>query len=353
MSTKIEWTGETWNPVTGCNKVSSGCKNCYAEKMHKRLQGIKPEKYAHDFLEGAFPYQPDLLLPFKWKKPRMVFLNSMSDLFHRNIPFDFIDKVFAIMGLTRQHTYQILTKRPERMLEYFSVENDFDLYDRWNDAAIDLLTEFNHDWHGDFNTISLPNVWLGTSVENQKTADERIPFLIQVPAAVRFLSCEPLLGSIDLQKIFNLKSDRLNSELDSLRGINRVTDIHFEETTEHLIRRLHWIIAGGESGHGARPMHPEWVRSLRDQSQAVGVAFFFKQWGEWFPASQDWKLKVHEYHSKAIAEDGGAWNTAWDLETWGARNFSNNFKLGKKRSGRLLDGREWNEFPKVREEVQA
>ncbi|MEY8189639.1 DUF5131 family protein [Peribacillus simplex] len=211
-NSSIEWTEATWNPVTGCNKVSQGCKNCYAERMAKRLFAMGNPRYANGF---NVTLHHDLIdLPYHWKKPRKVFVNSMSDLFHEEVPLDFIKKVFKTMVETPQNTYQILTKRSQRLME---------------------LAE-HLPWTA--------NIWMGTSVENDDVTF-RIDQLRQVPAQVRFLSCEPLIGPIhDL----------------NLDGI-------------------HWVIVGGESGPGARPMEANWVRDIRDKCQDQNVAFFFKQWG--------------------------------------------------------------------------
>ena len=298
MSTTIEWTNEVWNPTTGCNKVSRGCKNCYAEIMHRRIQGMKMPGYERNFLEGAYPNPAALNRPLKWKKPKKVFLDSMSDLFHHNIPFEYVDKVFAVMALTPQHTYQILTKRPERMAEYFKHECHFFDYPTaetscrvWN-TALDLGGKYETTW-------PLPNVWLGTSVEDQKSADERIPHLLNCPAAVRFLSMEPLVG-------------RVQVDVSHMRGLD-------------------WIIVGGESGRKATPMHPDWVRSLRDQCANEGVAFFFKQWGQWCPP---------EEYSFATGSP--------DLSSCKRFVFPDGqemYKVGKHHSGNTLDGRTHLEFP--------
>jgi len=270
---KIEWTDKTWNPVTGCTKVSQGCKNCYAERMYERFNG-----------KGSFKniicHEDRLNHPFRWKKPTMVFVNSMSDLFHEDVPFDFVDRV---LGVTRRtgingHIYQILTKRPDRMIEYFKRE----------------VTE-----------PLMPHVWVGVSVEDQATADERIPLLLQVPAEVRFLSCEPLLGIIDLNTI--MVGDEKKYAISVLdKGID-------------------WVIVGGESGPGARPMHPDSVRLIRQQCIEAGVAFFFKQWGEWWPGE-----KGRLYHGKMIDYTDG----------------QTMVKIGKKKAGRILDGQLYNDFPK-------
>ncbi len=264
--TNIQWTDETWNPTTGCNKVSQGCKNCYAEKMHKRLQHIAPHKYTKGFSEGVETHEDELQKPLKWKKSKKIFVNSMSDLFHEDVPFDFIDRVFALMAICPQHTFQILTKRIERLLEWSK----------------------NYDGP----VFPLSNVWIGTSVEDQQTANKRIPLLLQVPAAVRFLSCEPLLEWIDLNKY--------------LHGI-------------------HWVIAGGESGHNARPLHPVWIRSIRYQCEHANIPFFFKQWGEWCPQNQSTKsVKIREVDATSLPM----------------------YKVGKSKSGNMLDGVQHMEFPK-------
>jgi protein gp37 len=208
----IEWTDSTWNPVTGCTKVSPGCKHCYAETFAERWRGVRGHPYEQGFDLRIWPER--LRLPLTWKKPRMIFVNSMSDLFHETVPIDIVEKVFDVMGEASWHIFQVLTKRAERLAE----------------LAPCL------EWH--------PNVWMGVSIETAKflwKADR----LRKVPAAVRFLSIEPLLGPID----------DLN-----LEGID-------------------WVIVGGESGPGARPMNPAWVRSIRDQCRQSSVPFFFKQWG--------------------------------------------------------------------------
>lgn len=210
--TQIEWTQATWNPVTGCTKVSEGCRNCYAQRMSKRLQAMGQANYRDGFQVRIHEHM--LSRPLQWKKPQTVFVNSMSDLFHCQVPEEFIHRVFDVMATARHHIFQVLTKRSERLLE---------LADElpWPD-----------------------NVWMGVSVENLSVA-ERIERLRRIPAAVKFLSLEPLLGPLP--------------ELD-LRGID-------------------WVIVGGESGPGARAMSSEWVLGIRDQCVRTGVPFFFKQWG--------------------------------------------------------------------------
>jgi protein gp37 len=317
MSTTIEWTNEVWNPTTGCNKVSRGCKNCYAEKMHKRLQGMKMPGYNRNFLEGAYPNGAALTRPFKWKKPRKVFVNSMSDLFHHNIPFEYVDHVFAVMALTPQHTYQILTKRPERMAEYFSEmpwERVFHIGEISQLAYINRWSKKNNN-----PNFPLPNVWLGTSVENQAAADERIPHLLNCPAAVRFLSMEPLVWPVNLNNIVE--------KVDG--GFQSSTCLAPHPVVDNAT--IHWVIVGGESGSKATPIHPDWVRSLRNQCEHAGVPFFFKQWGQWCP---------REEYSFASGSP--------DLASCKRFTFPDGqevYKVGKHHSGNTLDGRTYLEFP--------
>jgi protein gp37 len=229
----IEWTDATWNPVTGCTKISPGCKHCYAERLANRLKLMGQENYRHGF---EVTLQPQMLeLPLRWKSPRRIFVNSMSDLFHKDVPVEYIQRVFNIMRMADRHQYQVLTKRAERLEELGRCLP-------WT-----------------------PQIWMGVSVENADYVD-RIDHLRKTGAHVKFLSLEPLIGP--------------------LRKLN--------------LRRIDWVIVGGESGPGARPVDPAWVADIRDQCAHAGVAFFFKQWGG----------------------------------------------VNKKRTGRELEGRTWDEMPK-------
>ncbi len=233
-NSRIEWTESTWNPVTGCNKISPGCKNCYAERMSKRLKAMGQRNYVNGF---KLTLQPHMLeLPLRWKKPQTVFVNSMSDLFHKDVPLDYIRQVFDVMKRAHWHRFQVLTKRGDRLEE--------------------LSTKL--EW--------TPNIWMGVSVESQKYVD-RIDNLRRTGAKVKFLSLEPLLGPL--------------KNLD--------------------LTEIDWAIVGGESGFGARPMALKWVTNIREQCQTANVAFFFKQWGG----------------------------------------------VQKKRSGRELEGRTWDEMPQT------
>lgn len=281
--TKISWThgegfiGETWNPVTGCSKVSPGCAHCYAERMDKRIRAARGEEWRAWTPENAtynVRLHPERLEdPLHWKKPRMVFVNSMSDLFHESVPDEFIDKVLEVIRRTPQHTYQVLTKRPHRMDSFFH-----------NVARRE--------------TVALANVWLGVSVENQKAADERIPLLLQTPAAVRFLSCEPLLGQVHLFEWLSPcgyycdhSEEYLNApQFEGLEGWDIWFGGHHPDRS-----KIDWVICGGESGPNFRPMNPDWARSIRDQCASAGIPFFFKQHSGYRPQS-DTLLDGVEYH---------------------------------------------------------
>jgi protein gp37 len=317
--TGIEWTDATWNPIRGCSRVSEGCRNCYAEAVARRFSGPgMPYEGLAILSRGRASWtgkvafvEEHLLDPLRWRKPRRIFVNSMSDLFHERVSDEWIDRIFAVMAMCAWHTFQILTKRPKRMLEYLSQVSDEKDTQRWQNAADDLVPNCavveDRAW-------PLENVHLGVSVENQKAADERIPLLLKTPAAVRFISAEPLLGPVDL------------AELPSASGIGRHLDSLSNAGVDPgalIPAKLDWVICGGESGPRARPMHPDWARSLRDQCTAAGVPFFFKQWGEWVPTTD----------VKAAAARGLALDDCMS-------------RVGRKAAGALLDGREWKEFPR-------
>lgn len=259
----IEWTDATWNPVTGCSKVSPGCAHCYAETLAlTRLRG-KPGypglPWTPENAEANVVLRPERLeQPLRWRRPRRIFVNSLSDLFHELVPERFLDTVFAVMALASQHTFQVLTKRPARMLEYLTAGGD--PLDRIWCRADELATILRIPFPDDMPRWPLPNVWLGTSVENQRFADERIPLLLETPARVRFLSMEPLLGPVEFSDMSGRADYRARLGRPALTGIR-------------------WVIVGGESGPVHRPMDPAWVRSIRDQCVAADVPFLFKQWG--------------------------------------------------------------------------
>lgn len=264
--TTIQWTDETWNPTTGCTRVSEGCRNCYIERTPPfRMQGRKlgdPVQFHHDRLDA----------PLHWKKPRRVFVNSLSDLFHEDVPDEFIDKVFLVMFMARQHTFQILTKRAGRMQSYVANNETMKRLTAMCALAVlavpgsSLKIEEKPDGLDGFQA---GNVWLGVSIEDQKTADERIPILLQTPAAVRFVSAEPLLDSVDLGSFV-------------WPCCIATKEAHDKEHDGGLWcdeRGLDWVIVGGESGPGARPCDIAWIRSIKAQCQEAGVPVFVKQLG--------------------------------------------------------------------------
>ncbi len=310
--TGIQWTDSTWNPVRGCSRVSEGCRHCYAERIAARFSG--PGQPFHGLAKriggearwtGKVRLLPELLdRPLRWRKPRRIFVNSMSDLFHEELPNEAIDKVFAVMALARQHTFQVLTKRPERMKAWFeelwqgtpaqrfagidiSAGGETGRRNQIEEACEPFLNARGLNNPGDDRLWTrdgkckamqfawpLPNVWLGVSVEDQATADERIKWLLATPAAKWFISAEPLLGPIDLSDIcFGWSGKEVRgSALDGLSHPNRAG-----YGTMH--NHLDWVIAGGESGPDARAHDLVWDRSLRDQCKSAGVAFFEKQLG--------------------------------------------------------------------------
>ena len=387
---KIEWTDATWNIITGCTLVDEGCRHCYAAHLitswpaignHPSRKGLARKNAAGESkFTGEVRFNEQWLdEPLRWKKPRKIFVCAHGDLFHENVPDEWIDKVFAVMALAPQHTFQVLTKRPERARAYLSggsVRRIVGIYaDRLEarakgevrtidafDIACDkvgLVQEFP-----DADIVPrlldrglkagwpLPNVWLGTSISDQASADLRIPHLLACPAAVRFISAEPLLGPVDLRRLTKQVGGH-QEWMDALTGetVFSQTGCVVSETAP-----LDWIICGGESGPHARPMHPDWARSLRDQCAAAGVAFLFKQVGEWtaweeagsIPYWRNSFTGAEEDHHILFPRD---WDNApnWDdglnyLDQ--GRHVAFN-RVGKARAGRLLDGVEHNGFPRV------
>lgn len=378
--TGIEWCDATWNPTVGCSIVSPGCTHCYAMKAAAGLeQRFGSAKYAGltRVVNGNAVWTGEVRLDegaldqsLRWRRPRRIFVNSMSDLFHEALPDAAIDRVFAVMALAPQHTFLVLTKRARRMRAYL--------------AGVPRILDRIETVMGDRGRIAdwpFPNVWLGVSVEDQARADERIPLLLDTPAAVRFLSCEPLLGPVDLERI---PSPVVTPEDEGFyhSALFR-SDVHYRDGTPDaltgrkivdavdgpMMEKIDWVIAGGESGPGARPMHPDWARSMRDQCQTAGVPFFFKQWGEWKPISEMSEAEYDPlYRSNRLAaphEDQGTLDEIHGrtcrvptdaIGYDGVRGFDafrmvdghggmQIFKVGKRAAGRQLDGREWSEFP--------
>lgn len=314
-NSKIEWTDSSWNPIRGCSRVSEGCVNCYAEGIAARFSGPgQPYERLAKRMGGAPRWTGDvrfiesaLTAPLRWKRPRKIFVNSMSDLFHEKVPDEWIDKIFAVMAIAHWHTFQILTKRPERMRQYCG-----------SDEVLGRVVSLINEWAHEFASVEvrhkpdglrgliLLNIWLGVSVEDQATADERIPLLMQTPAAVRFISAEPLLGPLT---------------------------ISYLEWA-----RLDWVICGGESGAKARPMHPAWARGLRNQCHKLGIPFFFKQWGEWAPVEEP------------ASEEAESFELEDRYQFIDGCHF---VKVGKKAAGRLLDDKEHNGFPETQAPAMA
>ncbi len=315
--TKIEWTrgddgslGATWNPVTGCTKLSPaspGCEHCYASTLSERFRGTPGHYYERGFDVQLRPEQ--LIHPMRWRRPRRIFVNSMSDLFHDQVPDDYIAQVFAVMQSSAAHTFQVLTKRHGRMRSLLSSTEFWDAVTDFGGHLLSQKPSRQQYWpdHGRRHGF-LPNVWLGVTAENQHWFTIRGDALRATPAAVRFMSLEPLLGPIDGT---------------DLSGID-------------------WIIVGGESGRGARPMHPDWARLLRDRCVSAGVPFLFKQWGEWLGvlgAEHD----LWEPHAYVNALTGEVSDENSAVASGG--DWTGVFRVGKKASGRVLDGRTWDQFP--------
>jgi protein gp37 len=278
-SSTIEWTDATWNPTRGCDKVSAGCKHCYAETFAERWRGVPGHAYERGFDLRLAPKQ--LPLPLSWKTPRRVFVNSMSDLFHEGVPDEYIAAVFGVMAAAPQHTFQVLTKRAERLPRWFE-SLGADPIRRIANAAENLQVPIfarrrdgRSPWNDCLCVWPLPNAWIGVSAENQETADDRIPHLLATPAAVRFVSAEPLLGPIDLRRITLAKPEPPNvpgAYLDALTG-------HVAGPDDVLDAKLDWVIVGGESGSRARPFDLAWARSIVGQCRAAGTPVFVKQLG--------------------------------------------------------------------------
>lgn len=365
---KIEWTDATWNPIVGCTIVSPGCTNCYAMRMAARLERMhaktippgcasqyagttKPSK-AGPVWTGKIAAAPRRKFdePLRRRKPTTYFVNSMGDLFHEDVPVAWIDQVFARMALAPQHTFQVLTKRSKWMRDYLASRSVPD--ERGHPAeeirvamtalvgtpsrraAAPSLLAIPLGKYCASIPWPLPNVWLGVSTEDQTRADERIPDLLATPAAVRFVSAEPLLGPIDLRNVPYPSPPedpgRRGSALDGHEVAGMVGNCIA------WIPPLDWVIVGGESGPGARPMHPDWARSLRDQCAAAGVAFHFKQWGEWRAAAD---LSSEEAESLELQ------NRYHHLEA--VNGWCDMVRLGKKAAGRVLDGRTHDQLPEV------
>lgn len=377
---RIEWTEATWNPVTGCTKVSPGCDHCYIERTAAfRIHGRRFDGAGAGATTGVLLHPERLVLPLSWRRPRRIFVNSLSDLFHDEIPADYIARVFASMALTARHTFQLLTKRHARMRSLLNdpafrhavaqhasrllgsrswqrwqldlggarLAGDSGMGGGWTASpASDGMTLWWPPW-------PLPNVWLGVSVENQQWANIRIQALLDTLAAVRWLSCEPLLGPLDL------------SAWTQMVDWPACWESHLPTSECPRCIAPDWIVVGGETGPDARPMHPDWARAVRDQCVANKVPFFFKQHGDWAPIGPLYPLDddaeherdpYDEAHMEAVhlevmekrevvqlERDGymADGHQPGDPRTWLMG------RVGKKRAGRELDGRTWDEYPQA------
>jgi protein gp37 len=350
-SSSIEWTDATWNTLSGCTRISEGCLNCYIQRTPPfRMAGRKFDSPEIGGKTGIILHEDRLELPLHWRNPRRVFVNSLADLFHDDVPTEHIAKVFATMARAERHTFQLLTKRPARMRSLLA-DGGLKLLEATSDETT-AHALYDAPW-------PLPNVWVGTSVESQKWADIRIPQLLRTEAAVRFLSCEPLLGPIDLIGDIHAGHDwhtDFGQPVCLTCSTEDTTVAYFER--EHRIDGIDWVIVGGESGPGARPMHPDWARSLRDQCNEAEVPYFFKQHGEWAPRSglapEDlanlWNEKrvTYVHPADGRTQSHGDWGMRDHLEGWAAVQ-----RVGKHFAGRELDGRTWDEMPRVAEAVAS
>ena len=405
-NSKIEWTDATWNPIRARNKasggvghfcehVSEGCRNCYAERLQARFGN--PIRYARQDREKVelFLDEEKLLEPLRWRKPRMIFACSMTDLFGEWAPDEWLDKVFAVMALAPQHTFQVLTKRPKRMRAWLSIARAHPvglqaLGVTLAEHARDPKSEIGSGviLQGDVCHLRLwplHNVWLGVSVEDQPTADERIPDLLATPAALRWVSAEPLLAAIDIRQwshdygcscgwggdspldycnncgwrgeapiVATSMGDHVGacpSCSEELADYNACPECDRHDgdglsSGPNDLPKLNWVVAGGESGLGARPTRPAWMRSIRDQCAAAGVAFFLKQWGEWTPGEN--------VDARGTLETASYFAGRWffsrererESESAHVDDEPHLYRVGKHRAGRLLDGVEHNAMPK-------
>lgn len=396
----IEWTDATWNPITGCTIVDAGCTNCYAMALAgSRLRNHPSRAGLTRVTGGRSKWTGEVRLneqwmdqPLRWSRPRRIFVCAHGDLFHEAVPDEWIDRVFAVMVLARHHTFQVLTKRPDRAAAYMAGGAWQRVMDIVCDRAINEHLGVILSYPGmkppahlpgrrvAVNDWPLPNVWLGTSASDQASADLRIPHLLAAPAAVRFLSAEPLLGPVDLTRVGAIDSVRsafpeLVQRLDRHMRPHIISGVQIEalgsqfqattyyQTPDHMggfevgsryYPRLDLVIVGGESGPGARPMHPDWARALRDQCVAAGVAFHFKQWGEWGRAVPKPSGTPGKYAIASAGPNNGFWAKSV-IQTDSYPRQINLFggstvmeRVGKSRAGRLLDGRTWDQMPEAR-----
>ena len=354
--TKIQWADKVWNPVVGCTKCSPGCLNCYAERMAARLSYMGQEKYSYvvkaRHIDEKRPWSNKIFCdetvldqPLHWRKSKRIFVCSMSDLFHPKVPFGFIDKVFNVIYHCSEHTFLVLTKRVERMAE-----------------VANLLIKAHGEQY-------FRHVHWGTSISTQTEAENNIPFLLQIKgAAVRWLSIEPMLGEIGLDRSLCICKHWKSED-----GRNEppwhpedITKIQYKKQALCSVnyQTIDWVVVGGESGPGARPMHPDWVRNICDQCVAANVPFYFKQWGRWKPGRSEWSPGKPITKARWIEPDGSY--SKWDLTQAGTPYHITRKGLitplgkspecdsifmtpvGKKKADCKLDGKEWKQLPERR-----
>ncbi|OBF77034.1 DUF5131 family protein [Mycolicibacterium fortuitum] len=358
-NTKIEWTEATWSPVTGCTRVSDGCLNCYIERTPPfRMSHRRFDRDGIGGTTGVLLHPGRLGIPLKWRKPKRIFVCSMADLFHAEVPDEFIARVWHVMRMAPDHTFQVLTKRHDRMR---SLLNSVDFRELvFGLGGVGRGQANGHLEH--YRQWPVPNVWLGVSTENQQWANIRIPVLLDTPAAVRFISAEPLLGPIDL---IGQGGNMVGAGMYALPdppeydGGEPVCQDHGVAQCQQGCTFLDWVIVGGESGPGARPMHPAWARDIQRQCAAADVPFLFKQWGDWTPLAPLVDGKFDFTRGITMTDDGITYNRG-DLDypdgprrgeamraDFPHHHPTSMYRVGKGRAGRELyhDGRTWDEYP--------
>jgi protein gp37 len=379
---KIEWTDATWNVTSGCTKCSPGCNNCYALRDSWRMANNPNPKIQTPFLgtvekvygngelrwTGKINLNYDKLKqPIMWVKSRNIFVNSLSDLFHPDVPFDYIDKVIGVMAVSQPHTFQVVTKRLDRALTYMNGVNAERIAEAMRDVTPWGDPDKKYQWMVNrINTAwPLPNVWFLATCCNQEEAERNIGTLLQIPAAIRGVSIEPMLGSIDLVELNILKEDAPLLRYNALKGEAHFSfgdggDAVFDKNCDDkpLARgKLDWVICGGETGKNARPMNPKWGRDLRDQCKGANIPFFFKSWGEFVPhtinqiAHKEHAGQMVPYTTVSSTDRKWLGKTRYWCIPFDAnddyRDIDVMERVGKKAAGHLIDSEEWRQFPEA------